>query len=171
MITPEPAGEPSRPALALARLTHAQWLAVNLYEAVVRMPERLADEHDRADRPPGRGPLRRGSPAHYHVPAIPLVLGSAVAAAGTGPGSPGARRAALVAAGSSLVATVLSGYLVRTVNLRLLGDGPPIAADERERLLARWDKVNGVRLVLLAVATAGFEYAGRADQDSSAPAE
>lgn len=111
-----------------------------------------------------------GRPARYHVRAIPLVLGSAVAAATTEPHSPGARRAALVAAGSSLAATVLSGYLVRTVDLRLLGDGPPIAADERERLLARWDAVNGVRLVLLAVATAGFESAGRAYPDSSATA-
>ncbi|BBF99806.1 MULTISPECIES: anthrone oxygenase family protein [Pseudonocardia] len=154
------------PALALARLTHVQWFAVNLYEAVVRIPERLADEHDRTDRPRGRGPLRRGSPARYHVPAIPLVLGSAVAAVATGPRSTGARRATVTAAGSSLAATVLTGYLVRTVNLRLLDDGGPITPDERDRLLARWDAVNGVRLVLLAVATAGFEYAARSGPET-----
>lgn len=145
--------------MTLARLSHTQWFFVNLYEAVVRMPDRLAEQHDSPTRPARRGPLGRGSPARYHVPAVPIVLGSALAAAATttrrGPG----QNAAVVAAASSMCATALSGYLIRTVNLRLFDDGPPIAEDERHRLVTRWHAVNRARLALLAVGTLGFEYA------------
>lgn len=155
---------PGRRAIAvltLARLSHAQWFFVNLYEAVVRMPTRLAAQHDDPHRPASRGPLGRGSPARYHVPAAPVVLGSAIGAVVTTRRAGDGRRATAVAAASSLCATALTGYLVRTVNLRLFDDGAPIEEDELRRLVGRWHAVNRIRLALLAAATLGFEHAAR----------
>jgi hypothetical protein len=149
--------------LTIARVSHMQWFFVNLYEAVVGMPGRLADEHDSGSRPPHRGPLAPGSPARYHVPAAPVVAGSSLAALVTGLRHDGDRPALAVAAGSSLVATALTGYLVRTVNLRLLDDGPPIGGDERQQLLDRWHGVNRLRLALLAVASIALERAASCD--------
>ena len=148
-------------ALTLARLSHAQWFFVNMYEAVVDMPDRIAEQHDSPNRPARRGPLGRGSPARYHVPAAPVVLGSALGAAVTAARRGDAQRVTAIAAASSLCATVLSGHIIRTVNLRLFDDGPLIAEDERRRLVSRWHALNRARLALLAVATLGFECAAR----------
>jgi hypothetical protein len=146
-------------ALTLVRLSHTQWFFVNLYESVVRMPERLADQHDSATRSPQGGPFGWGSPAHYHLPAASVVLGSALTAVATAGRRREGWRAIVLATASSLSATAISGYIIRTVNLRLFDDGPPIAAEERTRLVGRWYALNGVRLTLLAIATLGYEYA------------
>ncbi|WP_433560243.1 anthrone oxygenase family protein [Pseudonocardia xinjiangensis] len=123
------------------------------------MPDRLADQHDSANRPPRGGPFGWGSPARYHVPAAPVVAGSALSALATARRRRDGQRAIGVAVASSLSATALTGYIIRTVNLRLFDDGPPIAADERQRLITRWHALNRVRLALLAIATLGFEHA------------
>lgn len=146
-------------ALTVARAGLLQWFAVNLYEAVVRMPERLATEQAHPDRTPHRGPLSPGSPARFHLPAAPLVLGSSVAALVTGLRDGRNTPALVVGAASTAVAVGLTGVLVRTVNLRLLDDGPPIGEDERRALVRRWHAVNRVRLVAIA---AGFAALTRA---------
>ncbi|ANY07240.1 anthrone oxygenase family protein [Pseudonocardia sp. HH130630-07] len=87
------------------------------------------------------------------------MLGSALGTAATAGRDAGRRRTVTVATVSSLGATAITGYLVRAVNLRLLDDGPPLAPDERRRLLGRWYTLNRIRLVLLAVATLGYERA------------
>jgi hypothetical protein len=97
------------------------------------------------------------------------VAGSSLAALVTGLRHDGDRPALAVAAGSSLVATALTGYLVRTVNLRLLDDGPPIGGDERQRLLDRWHGVNRLRLALLAVASVALERAASCDATTGRP--
>lgn len=111
--------------LAIARVSNTQWFLVNLYEAVVRMPDRLADEHDSEKRPTRRGPLAPSSPARYHIPAAPIVAGSTLAALVNGWRTGGDRVALLVAAMCSLSGVGLTGYVVRRVNLRLFDDGPP----------------------------------------------
>ena len=145
--------------LVVARVSHAQWFFVNLYEAVVRMPDRLADHHDSPGRSSRGGPLAPGSPARYHLPAAPIVTGSALAVLSAGARRDGGAPARVVAAASSMAATALTGYLVRTVNLRLLDDGPPIGTDERQQLVDRWHHVNRIRLGLLAMATVALEWA------------
>jgi hypothetical protein len=145
--------------LAITRAAHLQWFFVNLYETVVRMPDRLADDHDRPVR--AAGTLAPGSPARYHLPAAPIVLGSTVAAVVQGLREDGDRPALLAAAACSLSAAGLTGYLVRRVNLRLLGDGPPLGPDERQALTNRWYGANRVRLALLAGSCIALERAAR----------
>jgi len=72
----------------------------------------------------------------------------------------------VVAAAASLAATALSGHIVRTVNLRLFDDGPPIDAKERRQLVDRWHGLNRIRLVLLAVASIALERAAEGEQDT-----
>ncbi|MEV1292737.1 DUF1772 domain-containing protein [Pseudonocardia sp. NPDC049635] len=131
------------------------------------MPDRLADEHDSPNRrPASRGPLAHGSPARYHIPSALMVLSCALGSAALATRRGAGQRATAVAAASSLCATALSGYIIRTVNLRLLDDGSPIAEDERLRLVSRWHRLNRARLALLAVATVGFEYASWSERSA-----
>jgi len=123
---------------------------------VVRVPDRLADEH--GVRPGGL--LRRGSPVRYYIPAAPVTLASTLTAAVALRDE--ARRAeVLTAAACSTTGAALTAYLVATVIRRLLDDGPPIGAQERSRLLGRWYRVNRVRLLLTAVASVALERASR----------
>ena len=145
--------------LAVARVAHLQWFFVNLYEAVVRMPERLADA--RADPAWPSGVWASGSPARYHIPAAPVVLGSTVAALVDGLRHGGDRPALLTASACSLSGVALTGYLVRTVNLKLLDGDAPVGPDERRALVDRWHRVNGVRLVALAAGSIALARAAR----------
>jgi hypothetical protein len=158
------AGRIASVALAVARAAHAQWFFVNLYEAVVRMPDRLADEHDSGARQGNGGPFRTGSPARYHIPAVPVVVASTAIAVADGLRTDRDRAALLVAAACSSSGIGLTGYLVRRVNLRLLDDGPPIGPEERRSLMGRWYRLNGIRLLLLAAASVAFDAAARRRQ-------
>lgn len=135
--------------LLLARLSNAQWLAVSIFEHVIRLPERLA-------RDPNGGVLAQGSPARYHIPTAPLVLGSAVLSAATAHTEP-ARRWARAGAGFTGAAAVLTGFLITTVNVPLL-EGTA-SSEQRARLTARWHRVNWARLVLIASAGLAFHKA------------
>jgi Domain of unknown function (DUF1772) len=146
--------------LTIARVAHQQWFFVNLYEAVVRMPDRLADEHDSPARG-AAGLLAAGSPARYHLPAAPILLGSTIAALADGLRNDGDRAALLVAAVCSLSGAAVTGYLVRRVNLRLLHGGPPIGPEERRALMSRWYGANRIRLALLAAGSVALERAAR----------
>ncbi|MFJ6672854.1 DUF1772 domain-containing protein [Actinosynnema sp. NPDC091369] len=139
------------PWAALARLGQAHWFFGNLYEAAVDVPRLLADAGpDRA-----AGLLAPGSPLRYYAPAAPVTLTATAVALLR---SDGDRRAAATSAASTLVAAALTGYLVKTVNLRLLG-GEPLGDDDRRRLLATWHRGNLLRLVALAVAAATLRRA------------
>ncbi|WP_232667149.1 anthrone oxygenase family protein [Pseudonocardia sp. TRM90224] len=139
--------------LTIARAANAHWFFGNLYEELVRMPDRLADEHD-------SGRARLPSPVRYYVPALPALVGGAVAAAVTGRRGP-ARGALATAAVSTVAGVGLTGFVVRTVIFRLIDDGPPLEQAERERLITRWHRVNRVRLVLAAVAAIAYDRAAR----------
>ncbi len=130
----------------VARLGHAHWFFGNLYEEVVRMPDRLAVEHDL----PAAQRLR--SPVRYYLPAAPVTVASVVAVALV------ERRPARTAAAlCSTTGAALTGYLVATVIRRLLDDGPSISPGERTELVTRWHRINRVRLLLVAAAAVGLE--------------
>ena len=129
--------------LATARLGLAHWFFGNLYEEIVRMPQRVADA------PGAGGPLGPGSPVRYYLPAAPLTLAATFAAIASGWGDR-EDRPRLVAAGLLTTAgAAMTAHLVRAVNLRLLGDAVPDNG-ERRRLVAHWHRVNRVRLVMVA---------------------
>lgn len=134
---------------AVARVGQAHWFFGNLYEAMVDMPQLLADA--RAQRAPGL--LRPGSPVRYYIPAAPLTLTATTATLVDSWRSGGDRRVIIMAAVGTASATALSAYLIRSVNIRLLRSGEPLSALERRRLVKTWHQGNLVRLVALAVAS------------------
>jgi hypothetical protein len=151
------------PWAAVARLGQAYWLFGNLYEAVVDVPQLLADAH--SQRPPRL--LGPGSPVRYYAPIAPLTL-AATAATLTdhwrGGGSKAMIAATAVATGS---AVAMTGYLVRTVNLPLLHGDLPVSAHERRRLIRIWHQTNAARLVALAGASWAMRRTARANSGTA----
>jgi hypothetical protein len=150
---------PSRvPWAAIARLGYAHWILGNLYEAVVDMPQLLADAQ------PSREPrlLGAGSPVRYYLPATPLTLVATAATLIDSWRSGGDRRAIATAAAGTASAAALTGYLVRAVNLRLLQSASPLDQAERSRLVRAWHRGNLARLSFLAVAVLALRQAGQA---------
>jgi hypothetical protein len=133
---------------AVALFGQACWIFGNFYEAVVDVPQLLDDA--RGQRPPRL--LGAGSPVRYYAPVAPVTLVT-TAVTLTGRWREGCSKpmiaATAVATGS---AVGLTGYLVRTVNLPLLYDGP-MTASERRRLIRTWHRTNAVRLVALVGAS------------------
>lgn len=140
--------------LAAARLGLEHWFFGNLYEEVVRMPQRLADS------PGPGGPFAPGSPVRYYVSAAPLTLGATIAAVAGGWGRREERPALATAGLLTAVGAALSAHLVRTVNLRLLDD-TPLDDAERQLLVTHWHRVNRVRLVVVAGAAVALSRANR----------
>ena len=143
-----------RVLMAAARAGHAHWLFGNLYEAVVRVPDRLAEAHDTGR---SRGPLGPASPLRYYAPVLPVTLGATAAAVIRGWHRSPDRPLLAVATCCTLAGTALTGHLVRTVNLRLFDAGSPLGQEERRRLLGRWYRVNRVRLVLVGASSVALE--------------
>ncbi|HEX6444154.1 MAG TPA: hypothetical protein VF053_03630 [Streptosporangiales bacterium] len=133
------------------------WFFGNLYEAVVGMPQLLADA--RAAR--AGGLLGTGSPVRYYVPVAPLAFGATAATLVRGWRAGGDCRAVAATAVSTASAAALSGYLIRSVNARLVTGGEPLGEDDRRRLVATWHVVNGVRLGALVVAMASLARIAR----------
>jgi hypothetical protein len=146
------------PWAALARLGQAHWFFGNAYEAVVDMPRLLLDA--RPTRSPGV--LAPGSPLRYYAPAAPVTLASTAMALRDSARSGGDRRAVATSAVGTLVAAALTGYLVKTVNLRLLRDDDVLTEDDRRRLTTTWHRANLARLLALAVAAAATHRATHA---------
>ncbi|MBB4933425.1 hypothetical protein F4561_004245 [Lipingzhangella halophila] len=140
---------------ALAQYGQAHWFFGNLYEAMVDMPRLLVDAR------PRRAPrlLGAGSPVRYYAPAVPLTFGATAAALADSWRSGGDRRAIVAAALGTAWATVLSAYLVRTVNLRLLRGEAPLSAAEAHALARNWHLVNLVRLAALLLAAEALRRA------------
>jgi hypothetical protein len=144
-------------ALAVAQFGLAQAFFGNVYEAVARIPDRLAHRRDLAVAAgePVSLPvmLRPGSPVRYHLPVGPVILGATVTALVSGrDGGPERRRWSAASAAGTLVAAASTGYVVRSINVPLFfaADAPPAA--EREALLRRWYALNALRTAATAVA-------------------
>jgi hypothetical protein len=133
--------------LAIAQLAYAHWFFGNLYEVVVRIPDRLASEDQRLD-----SLLGRGSPVRYYLPGIPLIVGATLASIASG-WSSRHQRPWLVALGSATFSGIaLTAYVVRTVNRRLFVAGQTMTPTERERLLRIWYRLNFARIVAAGAA-------------------
>jgi hypothetical protein len=142
---------------AVAEIGQVHWFFGNLYEAAVDMPQLLADAQ------PNREPrlLGPGSPLRYYLPAAPVTLVATAAALVGSWRSGGDKRLITTAAASTASAAVLTAYLVRTVNLRLLHSEKPMSATECRRLVRTWHRGNLVRLLTLTVAAGALRQATR----------
>lgn len=149
--------------LTLAQVGQAQWFFGNLYEAVVKVPDRLAGQRDLAV-PAGqpvtvRAIMRAGSPVRYYLPAGPTAAGAAMAALVAGWDGSSSRRWLAASAVASLSGAALTTCIVSEVNISLFFASDPPTAAERAALLRRWHRVNMIRL---AVAAAAWATAQRA---------
>jgi hypothetical protein len=135
-------------AHGIARAGQIAWFFGNLYEAVVDMPQLLADAQ------PNRKPrlLGAGSPVRYYLPIGPVTFVATSAALIDSWRFGGDRRVVATAAASTASAAAITAHLVRTVNLRLLRSTKPLNANERRTLTMAWHRENLVRLLGLAVA-------------------
>src|SRR6266699_2685096 len=111
---------------AAARLGQVSWFFGNVYEAVVDMPQLLLDAQQR--RRPGL--LSPGSPLRYYAPVAPLTVVATTAALIDSWRSGGDKRMIVAAAANTAAAVALTGYLVRTVNVRLLSGALPVDSSE-----------------------------------------
>ncbi|GAA4934966.1 hypothetical protein GCM10023224_14530 [Streptomonospora halophila] len=150
--------------LRLARAGHAQWLFGNLYEAVVKVPDLLAERAGEPAEGAGCGgggaltPLGPGSPVRYYAAAMPATTPAVLVAAAMGWDKPESRPWLAAAAVCSLSGSAASVYLVRAINLRLFFGDRALSTAERERLLRTWYRVNAFRM---AAAGAALAAAGR----------
>ena len=134
--------------LTIAQLGYAHWFFGNLYEAVVRVPDRVAKYCD-----PGRGDQRlasvlsSGSPVRYFLPGVPVVIGATLSSVLAGWRSRNARPWLASLAVSALSGFVATAWLVRTVNFKLFIAGQPLTPAARDRLLRIWYRVNVLRLL------------------------
>jgi uncharacterized membrane protein (UPF0136 family) len=145
------------PWSAVAGLGQVSWFLGNLYEAVVDMPQLLADAQPQ--RRPGL--MSPGSPLRYYAPIAPLTLVATTAALIDSWCSGGDRRMIAAAAVNTVAAVGLTGYLVRTVNISLLAGAVPTDSSDRQRMLKRWHRANGIRLAAVAGAWLTLRRAAR----------
>ena len=139
--------------LTIAQLGYAHWFFGNLYEAVVRVPDRLAkDDEPGAEDRRLAFVLSAGSPVRYYLPGVPVVLGATLSALVAGWTSRNDRPWLGAAAVSALSGVVATAYLVRAVNLKLFVAGQALTPADRDRLLRVWYRVNVVRLLTTASA-------------------
>lgn len=148
----------------MARMGLLAWFFGNLYEAAVGMPQLLADARARR-----RGLLRTGSPVRYYAPVAPMAFGATAATLVRGWRTGADRRAITATAVSLASAAALSGYLIRSVNVRLLTSDEPLSDGDRRRLIATWHVVNGVRLGALGIAMASLSQVGSSYAASPMP--
>jgi Domain of unknown function (DUF1772) len=137
-----------------AQLGLAHWFFGNLYEEVVGMPARIA-EH-----PPPGGPFAPGSPVRYYLPAAPLTMAATFGTIAAGWHRPRDRPALAAAGVLTATGAVITGHLVRSVNVRLLDGGEPDPV-ERQRLVRHWHAVNRVRLAVVAAAAVALRAGTR----------
>jgi hypothetical protein len=147
--------------LDLTQLGYAQWFFGNVYEAVVRVPDRLSDPAQASDAH-ARSVLGPGSPVRYYLPALPVTVVSTIGAIINGRGNPRSRRWLTVSAGCGAAGTALTGYVVRTVNLKLFFAAEPPPAAERDALLRTWYRVNVLRAAAVGCAMFATQCAKQA---------
>ena len=135
--------------LELAQLAHAQWFFGNVYEAVVRLPERLAYSVDGGIDQRPASVLGPGSPVRYYVPAAPVGVASTLGALITSRGDARARRWLAISTGCWVSGAAVTAYLVRRVNIKLFFAVDPAAPPppvDREALLHIWYRLNVLRI-------------------------
>jgi hypothetical protein len=151
--------------LTIAQLGHAHWFFGNLYEAVVKVPDRLAEDPNleiRSDRITPRSLLRRGSPVLYFLPGAPVAIGAPLATLAAGWTSQAHDRKWLaVSAGCSLAGGLLTGYIVRQLNTRLFFTVDQPDRAERDVLLRQWHLLNYARLAASGTAWLAAQRARR----------
>jgi hypothetical protein len=132
---------------ALARFGYAQWFFGNLYEAVVKIPDRLAQDYEPA------GADRRleslfspGSPVRYYLPAGPITMVASVAALAASRDTSIDRRWLAASTACALSGGIATAYLVRAVNLKLFIAGHTLTRAEQDVLLRTWYRLNAFRL-------------------------
>jgi hypothetical protein len=163
-VIPERSPRLAGALLAVAQFGQAQWFFGNLYEAVAKIPDRLAHRRDLAV-PPGEAVtigsmLRPGSPVRFYLPVGPVTVGAAVAALGVGWNGPAAqRRWSTVSTAGTLAAGLITAHIVGTINVRLFFAAEPPSLDERAALLRRWHALNTIRMAATAVAWVGARRA------------
>jgi hypothetical protein len=139
--------------LTIAQLGYAHWFFGNVYEAVVRVPDRLSNAYESGGED-GRlaSLLSPGSPVRYYLPGIPVVTGATLSAVVAG-WATRRDRSWLGAIGLTTLAGIgATVYLVAAVNRRLFVAGQPLTPAERDRLLRIWHAVNLARLLTAGAA-------------------
>ncbi len=142
-------------SLTVAQLGYAHWFFGNLYEAVAKIPERLAGAPDLAvqGEPVSLSSmLRPGSPVRYNLAGAPVTAVATVSAVAAGWNRPSDRLCLAMSAGCTLSGGLLTAYLVREINLKLFFTTRPLPVAEQEQLLRRWHRLNRIRLVAAGVA-------------------
>jgi len=135
-----------------AQLGQAAWFFGNLYEGLVGMPQLLADA--RPTRSPGL--LTAGSPVRYFAPVAAVALGPTGITLIKGWRAGADRRLIAATAAGVGSALALSGYLIPTLTRPLLIGSEPLAGTDREQLIVTWHRLNALRLVALAGASASL---------------
>lgn len=143
--------------LNVAEFTHAHWFFGNLYEALVKIPDRVAAAE--TGRELSRSPFGAGSPGRYYAPVAPVNAPAAIGALVAGWNHPRSRAALLVGATSSAIGAAATVYVLRVLNPRLFFSPQPLSEDQRRPLLTRWYRIHAVRLTASAVALAAIRHA------------
>jgi hypothetical protein len=143
--------------LGIAEFSHAHWFFGNLYEAVVKIPHRVAASEASRELP--RSPFGAGSPGRYYAPIAPLNAPAAIAALVAGWNHANSRVWLIVAAAGATTGTAATAYLLRTINPELFFSPEPLSEARRKPLLKRWYRVHALRLAASAVALAGIHRA------------
>lgn len=143
--------------LGVAEFTHAHWFFGNLYEALVKIPDRVAASEASRELP--RTPFGAGSPGRYYAPIAPLNAPAAVAALISGWRHSESRTWLIVAAASSATGAAATVYLLRSINPKLFFSPQPLDEERRKPLLKRWYRVHALRLTASAVALAAIHQA------------
>ena len=143
--------------LGLAEFSHAHWFFGNLYEALVKVPHRVAASEASGELP--RSPFGAGSPGRYYAPIAPINTPAAIAALVAGWNRPSSRVWTVVAAAASTTGTAATVYLLRSVNPHLFFSPQPLSEQRRNPLLKRWYRVNAIRLTASAIALGAIHQA------------
>jgi hypothetical protein len=96
------------------RTTSPHWFFGNLYEALVRIPDRVAASEASRELP--RSPFGAGSPGRYYAPIAPITAPAAAAALMAGWNRSDSRAWLIVAAASSAAGAGATAYLLRSIN-------------------------------------------------------
>jgi hypothetical protein len=100
--------------LGVAEFSHAHWFFGNLYEALVKIPHRVAASEASPELP--RSPFGAGSPGRYYAPIAPVNAPAAIAALVAGWQHSNSRAWLIVAAASSTTGAAATAYLLRSIN-------------------------------------------------------
>ncbi|MGY3317271.1 hypothetical protein [Arthrobacter sp. TE12232] len=143
--------------LGIAEFSHAHWFFGNLYEAIVKVPHRVAAAEASRELP--RSPFGAGSPGRYYAPIAPVIAPAAIAALVAGWKHADSRPWLIVAAASSTTGAAATAYLLRNINPKLFFSPQPLSESLRQPLLQRWYRVHALRLTASATALAAIHQA------------